>query len=478
MREVRIFLVFISLVFIGSFRSEAQQAWTLQQCIDYALSHNISVKQSELNTESSKENYQQSIASFFPSINGNVSHNYYYGRSIDPTSNQFTTSQVQSNNFSLSSSVTVFDGFQLQNSLKQSKLNYKSSRSDLDKIRNDISLNVVTYYLQVLYNRELLKTTQEQVNTTKGERDKTQRMYELGSVSKGNFLDLEAQYSTDEVKLITAQSQLDQSLLSLTQLLELDSVSNFTIVEPAVQVPAVNAIDSNVHNIYSAALTTQPDIKSSEYKVMSAEKSLSIARGGRSPRLTFGGSLSTNYSSASQNFKSTPTGTFPVIGYTSDSIPIPVYSIFQESSTSFEKKSFGDQFNDNLSKSIGFNLSIPIFNGWSTKTNIAHARINLQQSRLTLESTKKALYKSVQQAIADANTAYKKYVANDKSVQSLEEAFNYNNQKYNLGLISTNDFLLSKNNLAKAQADLLQAKYDYIFRIKILDFYQGKPLAF
>jgi len=167
MREVRILLVGVLLFFIGSFRSEAQQAWTLQECINYALSHNISVKQSELNTESSKENYQQSIASFFPSLNGNASQNYYYGRSIDPTSNQFTTSQVRSNNFSISSSIPLFEGFQLQNSLKQSKLNYQSSQYDLEKVRNDISLNVVTFYLQVLYNRELLNTTQEQVNATK-----------------------------------------------------------------------------------------------------------------------------------------------------------------------------------------------------------------------------------------------------------------------------------------------------------------------
>ncbi len=476
MREVRILLIVAGLFFIGSFHSEAQQAWTLQECITYALSHNISVKQSELNTESSKENYQQSIASFFPSLNGNASQNYYYGRSIDPTSNQFTTNQVRSNNFSLSSSIPLFEGFQLQNSLKQSKLNYQSSQYDLEKIRNDISLNVVTFYLQVLYNRELLNSTQEQVNATKGERDKTQRMYELGSVSKGNFLDLEAQYSTDEVRLITAQSQFDQSVLSLTQLLELDSTNNFTVVQPVVDVPSAVIVESDVNKVYSAALNTQPDIKSSEYKVMSAEKGLSVARGGRYPKLSFGGSLSTNYSSAAQTFLGADAGPLPIIGYTADTIP--VYSIFPTSTPHYGTKSFKDQLNDNISKSIGFNLSIPIFNAWSTKTNIAHARINLQQTRLNHEATKKSLYKSVQQAVADANAAYKKYTANDKSVQSLQEAFNYNNQKFSLGLISTYDFLLSKNNLAKAQADLLQAKYDYIFRIKILDFYQGKPLAF
>ena len=476
MRGIRIFLYVVSWLLISRFRCEAQQAWTLQQCIDYALSHNISVKQSELNSEASKESYQQSIAGFFPSINGNAGHNYYFGRSIDPTTNQYTTSEVRSNNFSLSGSLPLFEGFQLQNSLKQSKLNYRSSQYDLEKIKNDISLSVVTYYLQVLYNRELLKSTQEQVNASAQQRDRTKRMYELGSVSKGNLLDLEAQYSSDEVRLVNAQSQLDQSILSLTQLLELDSVKDFTIVQPVVEVPSLAVQQADLNTIYSTALMNQPDIKSYEYRVMSAEKSLSIARGGRYPRLSLGGSLSTNYSTAQVRPVKYIYGDPQAIGQTSAFDT--VFSLLPSVRVITENKPFKDQFDDNLSKSIGFNLSIPIFNGWSTKTNIAHSRINLQQSKLTLQSTKKTLYKSVQQAIADANAAFKKYEATDKSVQALQEAFNYNDQKYNLGLISTYDYILSKNNLTKSRADLLQAKYDYIFRIKILDFYQGKPLAF
>ena len=475
---MKIFSVIILLILSSGYFSEAQQAWSLQQCIDYALSHNITVKQSELNTEYSKESYEQSIAGFFPSLNGNVGQSYYFGRSIDPTSNQFTTNEVRSNNFSLSSSLSLFEGFQLQNSLKQSMLNYKASQLDLAKIKNDISLNVVTFYLQILYNRELLRNTQDQLSVSKAERDKTKRMFDLGAVSKGNLLELEAQFATDESRLVTAQSQLDQSILSLTQLLELDSSGNFTVIDPQIDIQTTAFQQPDVNSIYTIALNNQPDIKSAEFKVMSSEKGLSIARGGRYPRLTLGGSLSTNYSSASQSITGFQTGSLPIIGYTADSIPRPVYSVFAETTPTFGKKSFKDQFNDNLSKSVGLNLSIPIFNGWSVKTSVAHAKIGIEQSRLTLESTKKSLYKSVQQASADAVSAYKKYVANDRSVQSLQEAFHYNEQKYNLGLTSANDYLLSKNNLAKAQADLLQAKYDYVFRIKILDFYQGKALAF
>ena len=476
MKVVSVFLVAVSLFFINGFRSHAQEAWTLQQCIDYALSHNISVKQSELNEDFSKESFQQSKAGFLPNLNGNASQNYFYGRSIDPTTNLYTNNEVRSNNFSLSSSVPVFEGFQLQNALKQSKLNYLSSQYDLEKIKNDISLTVVTYYLQILYNRELLQSTTERVNATRIQRDKAQRMYELGAVAKGSLLEFEAQFSGDEVQLVNAQSLLDQSILSLTQLLELDSVKDFTIVEPVVEIAAMSIPVEDANSIYSIALKTQPDIKSFEYKVMSAEKGLSVARAGRYPRLSVGGSISTNYSSASQTFTTSPSGNYPIIGFAFDTIP--VYSASSGFNVEAKEKSFKSQFDDNISKFVGFSLSVPIFNGWSAKTNINHAKINLQRSQLNLQSTKKSLYKSIQQAVSDAKSANKRYQANDKSVQSLNESFSYNEQKFNTGMISLYDYLLSKNNLAKAKADLLQAKYDFIFRIKVLDFYLGKPLAF
>ena len=308
MKVVRVFFFVTILFFFNGLRSHAQVAWTLQQCIDYALVHNISIKQSELNTATSKENYEQSKASFFPSLNGNASQNHYYGRSIDPTTNLYTNKEVRSNNFSVNSGMPIFEGFQLQNTLRQSNLNYMSSKYDLEKIKNDILLNIVTYYLQVLYNRELLKSTEEQVGASALERDRTKRLYELGSVSKGNLLDLEAQYASDEVRLVNAQVQLDQSILSLTQLLELDSVKDFTVVEPVVEVSGLAGKLVDLNTVYETALNNQPDIKSYEYKVMSSEKGLSIARGGRYPQLSVGAAMSTNYSSAAQ-FLNTSTGT-------------------------------------------------------------------------------------------------------------------------------------------------------------------------
>ena len=461
---------------IGHWSSADAQTFTLQQCIDYALAHNLTIKQSELNTELGKINVNQSTMNLFPNLNGFASNNYYYGRSIDPNTNAFTTDQVRSNSFSLSSNVSLFEGFQLQNTLKQSKLNYMASRYDLQKVKNDIALNVVTFYLQVLYNEELVKVSTEQRDASKLQRDRTNKMFEAGALSKGNALDLDAQLASDEVRLITSQAQYDQAMLSLKQLLELDTVKSFVLEKPAVEAPQMNASYSDVVGIYNTALTNQPDIKSYEYRVTSAEKGVSIARGTICPKLSMNGSLSTGYTTSKLRVAGYTAGQPQIVGYVLDTIP--VYSTYGTETPILEKTPFKNQLDDNFSKSIGFNLSIPLFNSWNTHNGIKRAKINLDQSRLNLLTAQKSLLKSIQQAVADAVASNQKLIAGQKSVSALTESMNYNEQKYNLCLVSTYDYLLSKNNLAKAQADLLQAKYDYIFRLKVLDFYMGKPLTF
>ncbi len=467
-------ILYLCLPFTGF----SQSPWTLQQCIDYALENNIQIRQTELTTELNQEYKSQSIANLFPSLNGSASQNYFYGRSIDPFTNSFTTSQVRSNSFALSSNVSLFEGFQLQNSLRQSQLNFLSSQFDLQKVRNDISLNVVTYYLQVLYNKELLASTKEQEAATKVQRDKIARMYELGSVSKGNLLDMEAQLASDELRLVQAQSSYDQSMLNLTQLLELNIDKGFSILDPALSSPSLPADLMNTNTIYTAALGNQPDIRSYELRVESASKGLSIARGARYPRLVLSGSISTNFSTSSQDIVGydfqAPTTVFSGFTGSGDS----VYTFVNNIKANFEQTPFRDQLDNNLGKSLGFSLQIPLFNGWSAKTNVSRAKINLEQSRLNLEQTKKNLLNSVQQAVSDAYSAFKRYEAGEKSQAALTESFKFNQQSYDLGLISSYDYLVVKNNLAKADADLLQAKYDFIFRLKILDFYQGKKLTF
>ena len=464
------------LLLIGNVKG--QTSWTLQQCLQRALDYNITIKQSVLSNEIDKITVNQNTAALFPSLNGSASQNWYYGKSIDPNTNSYTTQEVKSNSFSLSSSVSIFEGFTVQNSLKQSKLNYLSSQNELKKIQNDVSLSVVNFFLQAMYNQELLTITTDQVDASKVQRDRMKRMYELGSISKSNYLDLESQFAQDEVRLIQAQAQYDQSILSLTQLLELDSVENFSIAAPEITIPEIDINQFNTNAIYAKALTNQPDIKSSEYKVLSSEKSLAIARGNYYPRISASGSLSTNYSNSGQRIVDFTTGPpiTTLTGYTSNGED--VYTVTPNITPVYSETPFNDQIDNNLGKSVGITLQVPIFNGLAARSNVNRAKLNYKITQLNHESNKKNLYKSVQQAVIDASSSYKKFIAGQRSVEALDESFKFSQRSLDLGSISTIDYLTAKNNFAKAQTDLLQAKYDYIFRVKIIDFYQGNPLTF
>ena len=471
-RAVKIFLVGC-VFFVFCSNAEAQKVWTLKECVDYALQHNISIKQSEVSAELAHLSVTQNLANLFPTVNGSVSHNYNFGRSIDPFSNSFTTQQIRSNNLSLSSNVTLFDGFQLQNTLSQSKLNYLAGRYDLQKLSNDISTNVVADYLQILYSNDLLASAVNRVDEFTKQRDRTKLMSDAGSVTKSTLLDAEAQLATEDYNRVSAENQLNNAYLNLAQLLELDSVNSIKIAAPETNLSDISILSQTPQTIFIAAQNL-PEIKSADTKVIAAEKGLAIARGSRSPRLSLFGSLSSGYSSATQQLAgATFNGFQPTGGITNkgDTVFAP------SSSFNYEKTPFSDQLNQNYGKSIGLSLNIPLFNGWSTNTNIKRAKLNLENSKYSADLTRNQLFKSIQQAYSDALAAQKKFAASQKSVDALKESFTYAEKKFNAGLLSSVEFLTVRNNLSKAETDLLQSKYDFLFRIKILDFYSGKPLA-
>ena len=468
-------LIFILIVFnTGSL--SAQNIWSLQKCLDYALKNNITIKQNQLNVETSNEKINQSYAAFLPNLNGNAGQSYDYGRYVNPFTNQFANTRAVSDNFSLSSSMTLFSGFTMQNTLKQSKLDYMSGEWDLKKISNDISLNVVSDYLQVLFSMENLTVANDQLDLIKKQQVNTKNLFDAGSVAKGSLLEINAQVATDELGVITAQNNMDIAYLNLKQLLDLDSVKDFMIEKPILQLPSDNISAINSDQIFASAEKTLPEIKSADVKYQSAVVGLSIARGGRSPRVSLSGSYGTGYSDQLEGLSGYTYGSFPQIGI--DGNGIPVYSLVPEIIPTYQTVSFKDQWKDNLNKTIGINLSLPFFNNWSAKSNIVRAKISVQSAKYTSDLARLTLKKSIEQAYLDATAAYKKYNATMTSVESLQEAFKYAQQKFDVGLLNSYDYLAAKNNLVKAESDLIQAKYDYIFKSKIRDFYQGKSLTF
>ncbi|MDQ3050170.1 MAG: TolC family protein [Bacteroidota bacterium] len=441
-------VLFFSIAILLSCSATAQKAWTLQECIEYALKNNIQIKQSELTAELSTVNFYQSKAAFFPSINANSNYTYNFGRSVNPYTNVYTNQEVQSMNISASGSLPIFNGFQIMNSLSQSKYEYMASHENLAKIKNDISLNVAAAYLQVLYSKEALKAVDDRLNAATQNRDRTKIMVDAGSMAQGNFLDAEAALAAEELAKVNADNQLITAIITITQLLELKSTEDFDVAQPAVDIRDLSSLSISADEIYNTALKTLPDFRASALNIQSAEKGLAISRGARYPRLSLGGGLSTGYSNVATRFLTN------------------------------EEISFNDQLNENYNKYLGLSLSIPIFNGWATESSVKRAKINLENVKYNDQLIRNQAYKSIVQAHADAIAAQQKYTASQKAASSSNEAFVYAEKKYNVGMLSSIEFLNVRNTSSRAESDLIQAKYDFIFRLKVIDFYLGKSLAF
>lgn len=472
-KEYLIFIIFIILSGHISLPAFSQESWSLEKCIDYALENNIQIKQQELNTRYSEITLLQSKAILLPTLNGSANHNYSFGRSVDPYTNEFSSANVQSNNFSLNSSVMLFNGFQNMNTIKRNQFDLMASLEDMEKAKNDISLSIASAYLQILFSLELLDIANNQLEITKLQVERTKKLVEAGSLAHGSLLEIQSQEAAEELQVVNAQNQQDISYLTLTQLLDLDSVDGFDIVHPELSEINTETFPYTVSQVYGEAIMKLPQISSAEYRLQSSEKGLSIARGFISPRLTLGASYGTGYSNARKLYTLSDDISYQTIGQTElsqENVLAPMF-IYDESPWAF-----GDQLKDNASTSLYFSLSVPILNGFQTRTSISNAKINLLNSEYSLQLAKNQLYKDIQQAYADALAALKRYSASEKAVSSREESFRYTQQKFDVGLVNSVDYNLAKNNLIKAKSDLLQAKYEFIFKSKILDFYRGQPI--
>jgi outer membrane protein len=453
----------------------AEDAWTLQQCVDYAIKNNIQIKQTQLSADLAQSNLTQSKANVLPSLNANASNFYNYGKTIDQFTNSFATERVRSDRYSLQSNVTLFNGLQAYNTIKQNQLALSASKYDKEKMVNDIALFVASAYLQILFNLEILDISNQQVLLTKAQVERTKKLLDAGSIARGNLLNIESQVANEELAVINAENSLAISYLNLAQLLELTDTKNFKIVRPALP-ELINAeIKEDVASIYQNALSSRPEIKSADLKLKSAEKGIAIAKGALSPQLTMGGSYGSGYSGLSKRLIGDPTYGIAPTGYFTSSNENVLGPVLLNS---FERTPFTTQIKDNVNKSFGFNLSIPIFNGFQVKNAINRAKINTANAQLNLEAEQKLLFKSIQQAYSDAQGALKKYSASQKAVSALRESFQYSEQRYTLGMLNPLDYTDAKNKLTKAESDLVQAKYDFIFKQNILNFYQGKPIAF
>jgi len=471
---------FIFPVFIVIFThavTSAQQPWSLEDCIAYAMENNIMIKQSVLNTEYSENVLKQSRLSQIPNLNADARYTYSWGRALDQTTYQFTDNEkINSISMGLSSRVNLFNGLQVRNTILQNELDLMASYQDVEKIKNDISLNIAAAYLNILFNRELVNVTEIQLETTGQQVERTQKMVDAGKLARGNYLELEAQYASEELNLVNAENQLFISLLNLQQMLDLPFDTAFDVEIPLLPDPDADPLVINALEVYRIAELEMPEIKSAELAKESSAKGLQIAKGGRSPQLYLSANFNSGFSDIREQVVDLGEPIQLPIGITQNTLE-PVVTINPQQIPTYGKYPFFEQIRDNTSAGVGLGLSIPIFNGWQVNTNVANAQIMLRQSELELQSRKLELYASIQQAYADAMAALKKFNATQQALVSMEESFKYTEKKFEVGLVNTVDYNISKNQLTATQSDLLQAKYDFIFRIKILNFYKGEPIT-
>ncbi len=440
----RIFYILIlTAVFTAAFTTApAQEKWTLEQCIDYALENNIMIKQYLLNSTYRENLHEQSKNNRLPGVSANVNQGFNFGRSINPD-NTYENINSASTGASANANVLIWQGGTVNNTIKQREFELKASLEDFQKAKDDVTLNIASAYLEILFAKELIKVSESQIEQTRLQLERTSALADAGRVARGALLELEALLAREELNLVNRENTLQIAYLNLAQMLELDDYSNFEIAVP--EMPEIKSQSSLASSavVFDRAVQNRPEIRSAAHQLSAAKMQVKIAEGARMPTLSASAAVYTDYYNSNQ----------------------------------VDFGNFSDQFNDNLRESVGLNLSIPVFSRFNNRTNIANAKLQLQGQELELEAAKKELRRQIEQAHVNALAAMKRFTANRTAVESMVESFRYVEEKYSAGRVSPVEYNDAKTNLGIAESDLIQAKYEFIFRSKILDFYNGIPIS-
>ena len=429
---------------IGS--ASAQKAWSIRECCDYAIEHNISIKQQVNQCRQQEIQLSNAKNSRLPDVSGSVGQNFSFGRGLT-SENTYTNTNTSSTSFQLGASLPIFTGFEIPNQIKLSKLNLEAATADLEKAKNDIRMQVAQAYVQILYDMEIADVACRQISIDSAQVARLQAFVNNGKASEAELSQQKATLANSRLTATQAENNLKLAILSLTQLLELPSPDGFTIVRPTLaELDNLVKIDNltTPDQVYAEAIGVKPEILSQQLKLRGAEHSIKIAQAGHYPTLSLSGGLGTNY-------------------YTT---------------SGFKADGFGKQLENNFSQYIGLNLNVPIFNRFQTRNRVRTARIDQETQQLQLDNTKKTLYKEIQQVYYNALNAQTKTQSSAEAVQSSKDAFELMQAKYENGKSTITEFNEAKNNYLKSESDLVQAKYENLYQHALLEFYRGKELNF
>lgn len=433
-------LFILALTVILPIGMQAQNGWTLQQCVEYAIENNLTVQRAENVAAQSKVDVNTAKWARLPNLNGSASQNISWGRTDSPVDNSYIDTKKITANFALSTDIPLFTGLELPNRYALAKLNLKASMEDLNKAKDDIAINVASGYVQVLFNQELWAVAKEQVVLSKEQLNRMVRMEEVGKASPAEVAEAKARVAQDEMSEVQAENNYHLSLLDLSQMLELPTPDGFSLAVPEVEPEFTPLTPPDA--VFMDATQRKAEILAAQYRLEGSEKNIRIAQSGYYPTLSFGAGLGTSY-----------------------------YTLNGQSGTDFFS-----QLDNRLNKYIGLSLSVPIFNRFSTRNKVRTAKLQRENYAIQLDESKKVLYKEIQQAWYSAVAAEAKYNSSVAAVTANEESFRLMGEKFENGKATSVEYNEAKLNLMKAMSDRIQAKYDYVFRSKVLNFYKGEPI--
>ncbi|MFN8346020.1 MAG: TolC family protein [Spirosomataceae bacterium] len=466
--------------------TQAQQKYSLQQCITIALENNLQLRQLMLQVQTNQNAVELSKWQRYPTLNFSGNQGLQSGRNIDPFTNQFVEQTVNFSSFQLNTGVSLFNGYQQKNLIKQNGLNLQATMKDVEANRNALIMNVASSFLLVLNNQEQLEFARRQAETTRFQLDRTEKLVKAGSLPQINLYDINSQLANDELSIVNAQNSIETAKLTLKQYMNLPASETFEV--EAINLPAPSAstpYDATLEQVYNAAIKYLPDMEAANLRIESAKTGVEIAKGAKLPSISLGGGLSSSFSSAApkQRFVGDG-GDAKVVDVPSSTkyvtyagFTVPIIEKITVPSGSIQNFGYLDQLSFNRNASLSLSLRMPIFNGYQVKYRIANAQIQQKNVEYQAQIIRNQVRQTVEQAYYTMLNAAKRYEATAKQIESLELSFKAAEARLNAGAINAVEYNIAKNNLDRSRANLIQAKYEYIFRTKILDFYQSKPLT-
>ena len=484
MRKKRILLPIITfLIFLDA---AAQDKWDLRRCVEYAWANNISVRQSDVQARLAEVQLDQDKWARYPSTNFSTSAGLQFGRSIDPNTNQFTSgsSMLLFHSFNVQAGVDVFNWHRLKNNVIASQYEVQAARADVDRVKNDVALNVATFYLQVLLGRKQSDIARLTMEQTRNQMVLTRRKVDAGSLPEVDALTFEAQYANDSSAYITAVATADQTLLDLKALLNLDAAAPFDIVTPPVDnIPIEPLLELQPDKVFDIAMKNQPAQKVNQFRILSLRALNKATRALKFPTVSLFGGLGSQFSNADSKVTgfqflgyspADPLGPVADVGGTLFPILNPEYKISQGKKTLAEMwDGWGTQIDNSFRQNIGISISVPILNGGQAKFALQRSKINLANAEITKEQIDQNLKNSIYKAYYQATAALQKFNASEMAVTAAQKTYDFALKRFDLGLLNSFDLITSQNSLTRARLDNALAEFDYVFKMKVLEFWKG-----